>query len=92
MWIESISNLEGPIPNNIRFERCRFVAYNKYPVFLDISSSHPNPATARKDGDYYLENIEFVNCKGLTKSVFVNQSNNFNPNSPDYIKVTPAIQ
>lgn len=92
LWIESISNLEGPIPNNIRFERCRFVAYNKYPVFLDISSSHPNPATARKDGDYYLENIEFVNCKGLTKSVFLKKSNNFNPNSPDYIKVTPAIQ
>ena len=92
LWIESISNLEGPIPNNTRFERCRFVAYNKFPVFLDISSSHPNPATARKDGDYYLENIEFVNCKGLTKSVFFNQSNNFNPNSPDYIKVTPAIQ
>lgn len=92
LWIESIKNLEGPLPNNIRFERCRFVAYNKYPVFLDISSSHPHPETARKDGDYYLENIEFVNCKGLTKSVFFNQSNNFNPNSPDYITVTPAIQ
>lgn len=91
LWIGSIRNLEGPIPNNIWFERCRFVKYDKYPTFLDISSSHPQPGTARKEGDYYLENVEFVNCRGLTRSSFFNKDNNFDPDSPDYIRVTPEL-
>lgn len=89
LWIESIPNLEGPIPNNIRFERCKFKAYNKYPTFLDVFSGHPGKIW--KEGDYRLENIEFVNCSGLKKSSFWKQDVNFDPNSPDYITVTPQL-
>lgn len=88
IWITSISNIEGPLPNNIVFENCTFDPYQNFPTFLDISSSHPE--LVWKAGDYRLENIKFTNCKGLTKSCFQN-SDNFDPNSPNYITVIPNL-
>lgn len=88
LWIESISNLEGPIPNNILFENCTFEKYKQYPTFLDIYSGHPR--TDWQEGDYRLENIRFVNCKGISKSSFF-ENGNFDPNSPNYITVIPNL-
>lgn len=88
IWITSISNVEGPLPNNIVFENCTFDPYDNFPSFLHISSSHPE--LTWKAGDYRLENIKFINCTGLKKSNFGNVDN-FDPSSPNYITVSPAL-
>ena len=88
LWLTSYPNLEGPIPNNITFENCTFVPYEKYPAFLDFNSS--SPLLKWKEGYYRFENIKLVNCTGITKASFVD-NNNFDPESPNYVTVTPPL-
>ena len=87
MWIDYEGYLEGPIPHDITFRNCAFNIAGGADTMI-ISSNNPKSKWA--EGDYRLENIVFENCTGLKKEHFQNQLN-FNPKSPDYITITPAL-
>lgn len=84
IWVATVQLLEGPLPNNVTFNNCDFTDTNS----LEITCQSPN--LKWKEGDYRLENINFVNCKGLVKSKFVFPEN-FVSTSPNYINITPAL-
>lgn len=84
IWVSTVELLEGPLPNNITFENCDFTETDSF----EITCYNPN--LKWKEGDYRLENIKFLNCKGLAKSKFVFPGN-FEPTSPDYITITPEL-
>lgn len=86
MWIDYEGTLEGPIPHDITFRNCAFTVPWERDAFI-ISAN--NPKNKWREGDYRLENIRFENCTGLKKADFTDA--NFNPNSPDYVTITPAL-
>ena len=86
MWIDNETTLEGPIPHDITFRNCAFTVPWESDAFIISANS---PKSKWSEGDYRLENIRFENCTGLKKADF--SKSNLNPNSPDYVTITPAL-
>ena len=82
MWIDTETNLEGPIPHDIIFKNCEFNLLTGSNTFI-ISSYNPNNTWS--GGMYRLENIVFDGCSGINNSHF--SSANLNPASPDYVTI-----
>ena len=86
MFMYPESTVEGPIPHDTIFRNCDFTGTRDGVLKLSAKSA----VSIWKEGYYRLENIRFENCIGLTKAMFENELN-FNPNSVDYITITPAL-
>lgn len=88
-------NVEGPIPHDTIFRNCDFTGTRNLGLRIYASDNGLGFNGANdvwSEGRYRLENIVFENCIGLTASMFENYVNNTNPNSVDYITITPALQ
>ena len=87
-------NVEGPVPQNTIFRNCDFAGTWKDGLVITASPRGETPMDvghAWSEGRFRLENIKFENCKNLTKSLFYYLDNNLDPNSIDYITITPKL-
>lgn len=55
MWIDTYSNIEGPVPKNITFKNCTITSGLGASIIIGVNSP-------KADG-YHVENIVFENCK-----------------------------
>ncbi len=83
MWIDTESNIEGPVPHDITFKNCTFSVYGNTGAQKHFVISAYNPNSTYASGMYRLENIVFDGCTGLQNYYF--SSANLNTNSPDYV-------
>lgn len=94
MMLYPEGNVEGPIPHDTIFRNCDFTGTSSSGLVVTASPNGETPMEVGhtwKEGRFRLENVGFENCIGLTKSLFYYLDNNLDPNSIDYITITPAL-